>query len=229
MPRGEDDLMKIIAVAFLMIIGLGCQDDQLVAITDGKVYSQLNVRYDKNSNKTAATAAFWKESQSGQRLIFNGNAKILFEDVAMDYRAGDYTYIKELDNFHSPAVFKITDVNNKVFTNTATLNTIDFPLSQKLDTIDSSKPLTIAWAGIPLEKLEIVTLRIGTVAAAQDTTGKTSVSLLSSHFTQLGSIKNTVVTITLERSKSPGLTNDLGGGGMMTSQYVATTKSVFLK
>ncbi len=221
--------MKKIAVLFLVIIGTGCKDDQLVAITDGKVYSQLNVRYDKNTNKTAATAAFWKESQSGQRLIFNGNAKILFEDVTMDYRAGDYTYIKELDNLRTPAVFKITDVNNKVFTNTTTVNTIDFPTAQKLDTIDSSKPLTIAWSGIPLEKLEIVTLRIGTVSAAQDTTGKTSVTFLPSHFTQLGSIKNTIVAVSLERSKSPGLTNDLGGGGTMTSQYVALTKSAFLK
>jgi len=221
--------MKIIAVLFLLFIGFGCKDDQLVAITDGKIYSQLNVRYDKSTNKTSATAAFWKESQSGQRLIFNGNAKILFENVAMDYRAGDYTYIKELDNLHSPAVFKIIDVNNKVFINTATLNTIDFPLAQKLDTIDSSKPLTIAWSGSTLEKLEIVTLRIGTVSATQDTTGKTSVTFLASHFAQLSSVKNSVVTVTLERSKSPGLTTDLGGGGTMTSQYVALTKSVFLK
>lgn len=221
--------MKKLSVLLIMLIALGCEDDQLVSITDGKVYSLLGVRYDKNTNKTTATAAFWKESQSGVRLIFNGNARILFQDIAMDYRAGDYTYIKELDNLHSPGTFSFTDVNKKTFVNTATINTIDYPLTQKLDTIDSSIPLTIAWSGTPLEKLEIVTLRIGSINAAQDTTGKTSVTFTSSHFTQISSLKNTVTTLSLERSKSPGLTTDLGGGGTMKSEYVALTKSVFIK
>ena len=221
--------MKNLTAFFLLLIVLGCEDDQLVAITDGKVYSLLSVRYDKNTNKTTATAAFSKESQGGQRLIFNGNAKILFQDIAMDYRTGDYTYIKELENLHSAGTFSFTDVNKKTFLNTATINTIDYPVSQKLDTIDSSIPLTIVWSGTPLEKLEIVTLRIGTINTAQDTTGKTSVTFTASHFSQISTLKNTVTTLSLERSKSPALTSDLGGGGTITSQYIALTKSVFVK
>lgn len=221
--------MKVFLYFSVMLLAFGCSDDQLVAITDGTVYSQLTVRYDKNTNKTTGTAAFWEGSQSGKRLIFNGNAKIYFQDAPMDYRGADYTYIRELQDLHTSTVFKFTDVNNKVFTNTATINVIDFPIAQALDTIDTSKPLTIAWSGIALEKLEIVTLRIATVSAVQDTTGKSSVTFTSSHFSQIASLKNSVSTMTIERSKSPGLTNDLGGGGTITSQYVALTKSVYLK
>ncbi len=222
--------MKRYLFFIILLLSVGCSDDQLVAITDGKVFSQLTVRYDKNTNITSATAAFWKGSQSGARLVFNGNATILFQSIAMDYRS-DYTYIKEMKDAQTPATFKITDVNKKIFTNTATLNAVDFPFGMNLDTIDTTQPLTIAWNGTALENLEIVTLRIGTgtVRAIQDTMGKTSITFTTSLFSQISSLKNTTSTITLERSKSPVLTDDLGGGGTITSQYVALSRTVYLK
>ncbi len=222
--------MKQLLLFSALLLSFGCSDDQLVAITDGRVFSQLTVRYDDNTQKTTATAAFWKESQSGARLVFNGNATILFQGIGMDYRS-DYTYFKELDGAQTPATFKITDVNKKVFTNTITLNAIDFPFGVSLDTIDTSKPLTIAWYGTALENLEVVTLRIGTgtVRAVQDTMGKTSVTFTASLFSQISSLKKTSTTITLERSKSPVLTNDLGGGGTITAQFAALSKTVYLK
>ncbi len=228
--KGATPHMKLSLFFLLILLAIGCSDDQLVAITDGKVYSQLTVRYDENINKTAATAAFWKESQSGARLVFNGNATILFQGLGMDYRS-DYTYSKEMEGPQTPATFKITDVNKKEFTNTITINAIDFPFGLVLDTIDTSKPLTIAWNGTALENLEIVTLRIGTgtVRAVQDTMGKSSVTFTSSLFSQISSLKNTSTSITLERSKSPVLTNDLGGGGTITSQYIALSKKTYLK
>jgi uncharacterized protein YceK len=222
--------MKLSLFLLVILLAAGCSDDQLVAITDGRVYSQLTVRYDKNTNKTTATAAFWKESQSGARLVFNGNATILFQGLAMEYRS-DYTYFKDMENAQTPATFKIIDVNKKEFTNTTTINAIDFPFGLVLDTIDTSKPLTIAWNGTALENLEIVTLRIGTgsVRAVQDTMGKTSITFTTSLFSQIASLKNTATTITIERSKSPVLTDDLGGGGTITSQFIALSKNVYLK
>lgn len=143
---------KHLLVVFLVSI-FGCDDDKRTPITDGRVYSELVMRYDKNTNKTYASAAFWDVSRSGKRLIFHGDATLTFQDVPMDYRSVDYTYIKALNNYQSPAIFRFVDVNNKEFINTATINTIDFPIIQPLDTIDSSIPLTIQWTGLALENL----------------------------------------------------------------------------
>ncbi len=212
-------MLKKQLLLVIMLSISGCDDDKRTPITDGKVYSELVVRYDKNTNKTSASAAFWDGSRSGKRLIFHGDATLTFQDVPMDYRSVYYTYIKELNNHQSPAIFRFVDVNNREFVNSAAVNTIDFPITQPLDTIDSSIPLTILWAGLALENLEKVSLRIENVGTTQDTTGRTSITFSNTDFLPLSSYKNSSVTVTLERSKSPGLPNDLGGGGTITSQY----------
>lgn len=222
-------MLKKILLPVSLLSLFSCDDDKRTPITDGKVYSELVVRYDKNTNKTSASAAFWDGSRSGKRLIFHGDATITFQDVPMDYRSVDYTYIKELNNYQSPAIFRFVDVNNKEFVNTATINTIDFPIIQPLDTIDSSIPLIVQWTGSALENLEKVSLRIETIGTTQDTTGRTSITFSSADFLQLSSFKNNTVTVTLERSKSPGLPNDLGGGGTITSQYITLSKTAYLK
>ncbi len=222
--------MRISLFAVCIIVALsGCVDDKLVAITDGSIYSKLSVRYDKTTDLTYATAEFWSESPSGKRLIFNGNATLTFQDYRMDYRSADYTYYKELLTFYSAYTFKFVDVNNKTFINTVSINPIDFSPSQVTDTVDSEQPLTIAWTGPSVGNLENVSLRIEGFTATQDTAGKTSITFSKESFAQLSAFKNKTVTMRLERSKSPGLSMDLGGGGIITLQYVSSVRNVYLR
>lgn len=215
--------------ALFCVLFLSCEKENPVAITDGIVYAELTARYDKSINKTSGTAYFWEGQKSGRRLIFNGGAKLSFLDLPMDYRTSDFSYIKDVDGYRTPAEFKFTDINNRTFTNTISVNIVDFPAAAVLDTIDSSVPLTIAWFGLPLENGENVSLRIESVSAKQDVFGSTSVTFSTANFAALASLKNTVVKLSLERFKVLPLSQDLGGGGIFTAQYLAQSKSVYLK
>lgn len=220
---------RYLPLLLLIAAWFGCNDNTLVAITDRAVYSEFKVRYDKATNVTTGTAAFWEGSQNGRRLIFNGNATLLFQGVGMDYRGDDYTYVKEIQGAQAIAEFKITDVNKKVFRDSISVNVAEYPFAMRLDTVDSSLPLTVAWTGSALENHETVTLRIGGVSAYQDTISRTSVTFPLSKFSQISSLKGTKVTLVLERSKTIGLPSDLGGGGSITAQYIAIAQTVYLK
>lgn len=211
------------------LLFLSCEKENPVAITDGAVYAELTARYDKETNKMSATAYFWEGQKTGRRIIFNGGARLTFLNLPLDYRTADFAYVKEVEGYFSPAEFKFTDINNKVFTNAIAVNRVDFPITSSLDTVDTSKPLTIAWAGLPLENGESVSLRIETVSAKQDVAGGTSVTMTTAHFASIASLKNTVVQLTIERFKVLPLSQDLGGGGIFTAQYIAPPKEVYLK
>lgn len=208
---------------------LGCDDDKKEAITDGAVYTELNVHFEKTTNKTTGTAWFWQGNKNGRWLIFNPDAVLKFQDNAMEYRPGDHSYFKELNNPQTPAVFLFTDINRKSFTNSIELKQIDFRTTDDLDTIDTSQPLTVIWNGLALENSESVTLRIDNISATQDTIGKTTILFPLEKFALLSSVKNTTVTMTIERTRSLALQQDLGGSGFIRAEYVSQARSVFLK
>lgn len=215
--------------ALLPFLLLSCDKENPVAITDGSVYAELTARYDKTTNRTSGTAYFWDGSKTGRRVIFNGGARLLFVDLPMDYQPTDYSYVKELEGYRSAPSFSFTDINEKTFVNSISLNIVDFPLTQKLDTIDSALPLTVAWSGVPLQNGENVTLRIETASAKQDAAGSTSVTFPAASFVPIAALKGTTVKLSIERFKVLPLSQDLGGGGIFTSQYIAQSKQVYLK
>ncbi len=222
--------MRIARISLLMLfVFLGCDNDTETAITDGPVYTELNVRFDKTTNKTTGTSWFWQGNKNGRWLIFNPDAVLKFQDNAMEYRPGDHSYFKELNNLQTPAVFSFTDINKKSFTNSIEVKQIDFRATDDLDTVDTSQPLTVIWNGVALENSESVTLRIDAVSVTQDTIGKTSITFSSEKFALLSSVKNTTVTMTVERTRSLALQQDLGGSGFIRAEYVSQAKSVFLK
>ncbi|MEW5797866.1 MAG: hypothetical protein AB1728_02560 [Bacteroidota bacterium] len=219
--------VRILSIA--LFVFYGCDNNTGEAITDGAVYTELNVRFDKTTNKTTGTAWFWQENKNGRWLIFDPDAALKFQDNAMVYRSGDHSYFKELDNLQTPAVFSFTDINKKTFTNSIEVKQIDFRTTDDLDTIDTSQPLTLTWNGTPLENGESVTLRIDNVSVTEDSTGKISVVFTAEKFSSLSNLKNTTVSMVIERTKNSSLRDNLGGGGFIRAEYVSQAKSVFLK
>lgn len=76
---------------------------------------------------------------------------------------------------------------------------------------------------------ENVSLRIEGFTATQDTVGKGSIAFSTEKVFQLSAIKNKTVLMNLERSKSPGLSMDLGGEGIIALQYISATTNVYLR
>ena len=221
--------IKFAAVSILVALFIGCEDDKVVAITDKPVYAELTARYTKATNSTVGTSQFWDGSKGGRKLIFHPSAKLLFNDVTMDYNNVDYLYSKSLEGFHSPSNFKITDVNDKTFDNSITITSAELPTTSLLDTINSSVPLIITWVGSAVQDDETITLRIAGVGAKQNVKGSTSVTFSLSDFASLTSSKNSAVELSIERTKSVGLTVDLGGSGNIKAEYIGLPKTVFLK
>lgn len=219
--------IKTFLLLVLCIALLSCEDDNLVAITNNAVYAEFFVKYERAIDATTGTAIFWEGNRS-KRIIFHGDAKLLFNNYTMEY--ADFTYYKGLQGFHSPSTFAITDVNKKTFTNSISFNSIDFP-AINLDTIDSAQPLTLFWFGNPLQSGETVSLRIGNVSAQEDSVGSRSVTFTTAQFSELSSLKNSSVTVVLERLKTvQPLPEPLGGGlGFISGQYIAVPRTVYLK
>jgi len=231
--------IKISAAVFLLAMFFGCEDDNLVAITDKPVAADLFAKYESVFNATTGTALFWNENRS-QRIIFHSNAKLLFEGYKMDYRSSDYTYIKALEGFYSTSTFDITDVNNKQFVNSITMNSVELPANiRNNDTIDTSQPLQVAWltingySGIPLQDKETITLRIETISVTQNVNDSRTITFTDSAFTELRKLKldpAQTVTMAIERNKTIDLQNSFGSGsGKISSQYIGVPRNMYLK
>ena len=226
-----------------------CEDDKLVAITDNPVTADLFVVYNGPTNTTTGTASFWDANRT-RRLIFHGAAKLSFEGFPMEYRSADYSYTKELIQFHSSPTFTITDVNNETFVNSISVNSIELPqqyLDTIPDTINTAQALNIQWlkkdgalgilsTGTPLDTGETVTLRIETESSPVETATAREVSIGSSSVTFAVEDFNTLntkgkATLALERTKVLNrLPDPLGGGtGTITAQYISLKRSVYLK
>lgn len=193
------------------------------------MYAEFSVRYDQSLDHTSATATFWKDNRNGRQLVFAGDAQLTFQGVTMEYRSNGYYYASELEKYRSPAIFSVTDINQKNYTNSITMNKVDYPSSVSLDTIDSSKPLTVTWSGTALENNETVTFRIESIGASATTQGSTSLLFSVANFATLSSFKNKNVVVSLERLKKLPLQQDLGGNGNITALYVTQQDTVYLK
>ncbi len=221
------NLSFFLSVVSTLLIS-GCDDTSPVAITDSAIYSEFSVVYSAVTNSTAAKAIFWKENKNNVQVIFNPDAVLTFQNIALEYQQQGAFYSKKLLGFTAEYTFKIVDINKKTFTNTLSANTIAFPVAN--DTLNLAQTFKLDWFGSPLEKNEYVILRIGGINFQQDTLGKQSIYFTASERFSLNSFKNQTVDASFERYKivSP-LQQSLGGGGIISAQFSSVNKNFYIK
>jgi len=220
-------LIKPLLFSLVLFVS-ACTKDKSSNVNQDRIYQDLQVTYDVNTDKTSILAQFKFGGATGTFLELDSGAMVRFNGDLLPFNQLLYGHYKEYAGRIDTGAFVYTNVDGKVFTNAIPLvDTIAFPAT--LDTIRKSSAYDLKWEGSVLKPDETVGLFIGSGAWGknalylQDADGASNLVLGTG---QLTNLPIGASTLYMERSITKNLSEKTSVGGKIASKYRAKNKSV---
>jgi hypothetical protein len=212
----------------LLMLLVACTKDKSSNVNQDRIYQDLELFYDSNTDKTTVIARFKFGGATGTFLELDSGATVKFNGEMLPFNNLLFGHSKEYAGRLNAGTFVYTNVNGKIFTNTlAAIDTIAFPAS--LDTVPKSAAYDLAWAGTALQPDETVGIFIGSwtwgqdALYLQDADGATNIVLGKA---QLSTLPVGPSTFYMERTVSKKLIEKTTVGGVINTKYRAKNKVV---
>lgn len=215
------------ALLCLLLIS-ACTKDKSSNVNQDRIYQDLEIFYDSNTDKTTVIARFKFGGATGTFLELDSGATVKFNGDLLPFNNILYGHSKEYAGRIGAGTFIYQNSDGKIFTNNLSqVDTIAFPIS--LDTIYKSKAFDLKWAGSALQPDESVGLFIGSwtwgqdAVYLQDADGATNIVLGTG---QLSTLPIGPSTFYMDRALNKKLTEKTSVGGLATSKFRAKNKVV---
>lgn len=218
-------------VTFTAVLALSsCEFEDSSDVNQDKIYTDYELFYNSNTDKTIAIARFKFGSATGTPLELNDPAYVLFNGDTLDYNFFYSGHIKEYAGLVDTGSFIYSNVDGQMFSNTVPqFDTIAFPAS--FDTIVKSQSLDFAWEGTPLAANQHVGIFIGTwswgedALYEQDDMGATNVVMGTG---QLSNLTTGNATVYMDRSTEVPVSEGTSEGGLIRGKYRAANAQVWV-
>ena len=220
-------ILSMVVISTTMFFS-GCTVQPSEAVDQDRIYTQYELFYDKNEDKTHAKATFKFGGATGTLLQLSKPSSIMFNNDSLLYNVLGF-YEKIYPGFINSGNFIFKDKAGKTFTNSAPLvKTVEFPADPSVIPLSKTKDYEIKWVGDPLGPNEGVGGLVGTTLQAflQTNLNATSVTIFAS---QLQQANPGPYIIYLERSTVSNLVQQTSVGGNITSKYRGLSKNAELK
>jgi hypothetical protein len=171
--------IKLNALRFLFLLSIyACLSKLLVScakqdskdVNQDKIWTEYQLFYDKNDDKTKALARFRFGGATGTLLELTDStgASITFNGQAMPYNTLWSAHYLEFAGNVTSGTFKYTNTNGTSYSNTVPggADTIAYPIA--FDTIKKSIAETFTWGGSALAANQSVSIFVGSWTWAQD-------------------------------------------------------------
>ena len=205
-----------------------CSKENASDVNQSKIYSDYEVFYDSNSDKTWVVARFRFGGATGTILELDSTAYVKFNADTLPYNVVFQAHFKEYAGRVTTGTFTYRNLNNDVYVNTLpAYDTIAF--ADDFDTIRKSVANTIAWAGSPLAANDNVGIFIGgwqwgqAALKLQTGAGATSMVLGTN---ETSSLQPGPATCYMDRATDVAITQGTPEGGRIRGKYRARTKVV---
>jgi len=135
-------------IAFLCLVCLlmGCAKEDSDDVNQDRIYAEYELFYDKNTDKTYASAIFRFGNAAGTQLQLTAPSEVKFNGDVLPFDPVFSYYRKEYSGLVTSGTFVFTDTQGVSYSNSvSSTRTLAFPAS--LDTIHSSNSYTLTWAG----------------------------------------------------------------------------------
>ncbi len=217
--------MQLFAVCLLLA---ACAKENSSDVNQNKIYSDYEVFYDRNTDKSWVVARFRFGGATGTLLELDSGANVKFNNEVLPYNAIFFGHFKEFAGRITSGTFVYTNQNNQTFTNTIPLcDTIAF--AADFDTIVKSIANTFTWAGSHLSSNQYVGLFVGSWTWGQDALylqdgdGATNLVMGTG---QLSGVPVGPAVCYMDRSTDVIVAEGTPEGGRIRSKYRALNRTV---
>lgn len=205
-----------------------CANEDSSGVNQDRIYAEYELYYDKNTDKTYASAIFRFGHASGTQLELTAPSEVTFNGDVIPFDGTFSYYRKEYAGLVTSGTFVFTDTDGHTFTNTVgSTRTIAFPAG--LDTIHNSGSFTLAWVGdsvVANERVDVWMdgpLQNNAEFFTQYLVNTNSIVLAANQLQQLGTGST---TCTMERIWEENAVGVTGAGGKVRVKYKALNQTV---
>jgi len=215
-------------LTFFLLLISSCTKDNASNVNQDRIYQDLEVFYDKNTDKTTVLAKFKFGGATGTFLELDSGATVKFNNDLLPYNAFWFGHYKEYAGRINSGTFTYKNISGTIFTNAVPpVDTIAFPAT--LDTLRKSAAFDLQWSGNPLIADETVGLFVGSWAWGQDAAyiqngdGATNIVLGTG---QLSTLPVGSSTVFMDRSILKNLVQKTTVGGTVKTTFRARNKVI---
>jgi hypothetical protein len=220
--------MKMATAALILTLFVGCARENSTDVNQDRIYAEYELFYDKNTDKTYASAIFRFGNATGTQLELSSPSEVRFNGDVIPFDPAFAYYRKEYAGLVTSGTFVFTRTDGVSHSNSvASTRTIAFPAS--LDTIHNSNSFTLVWLGDSVVANERVDLWMdGPLQNNAEYFGQwlpntTSIVLAANKLQALG-VGST--SCTMERVWETTATDVTGAGGKVRVKYKALNLTV---
>jgi hypothetical protein len=225
--------IKLFSLAIIVSTILSsCAKEDSATVNQDKIYAEYELFYNKNEDKTYASAVFKFSNIGGTQLQLSSPSEVKFNSDIIPYDGTFAYYRKEYAGFISSGTFTFKDKDGLVYTN---IVSVAKPITNiAIDTIKRSNgAYTYTWVGDTVKTNEAVGLVIGN-----------NVNPLTFQFFRQASVNTTNLVLPLTQlnqlpigmsysqldrvvqSNAPSVTS---AGGLIRGKYRSLDKNLYVK
>ncbi|MFT4601301.1 MAG: hypothetical protein ACI857_001479 [Arenicella sp.] len=216
-------IFGIIAVSTLMV---ACTKEDSSDVNQQMIYSDYEVFYNKNEDKTHVVAKFRFGGPTGTVLELSDstNASVSFEGDVLPFDPWYNAHHKEYAGNITTGSFSYTNTDGVTYVNAIPSGeSIDFPIG--FDTINKTAAETVAWAGTALVADQQVSLFVGTWTWGEDALFYTNALGATDVVMGINEMSNLAVgssTVYMDRSTAKDISSGTPEGGRIRYKYRGT-------
>jgi hypothetical protein len=217
-------------IILFAIVGLivSCERENSEDVNQDRIFTEYELYYNANEDKTYATARFRFGNALGTLLELTSPSEVRFNGDLLSFKSGLVYYEKQYAGFVSNGTFSWKDTDGVEFTNVVSINTIDYPST--LDTIPRTAAFELFWVGDSLSAGETVILTANGIIVGdlqiftQNNINSKSVIL---PLNQLQALGQGMGTLWFDRIFNQDLQQKTSTGGVLKGKYRPINKQVY--
>ena len=222
--------MKKLGLLSLLVISIltSCAKENASDVNQDKIYTDYEVFYNQNTDKTWVVAKFRFGGPTGTILELDSTSYVTFNGDTLAYNVFYTGHFKEYAGRITAGTFKYENVAGQIYENS--IPTVDvLAFAADFDTLKKTQAQTITWVGTALGSNETVGILIGNGAwgqaalALQDLDGATNLILGIPQMTSLA-IGNS--TVYMDRQHELDVIEGTSKGGKIRAKYRALNRVV---
>ena len=213
--------MLFATVLLQFFLFAGCVVEPSESVDQDRIFTNYELFYDKNENKTYAKVTFRFGNALGTLLQLGGTSEVKFNNDRLDYQSLGF-YEKVYPGLVTAGTFAFKDAKGTVYTNaTPTMRAVDFPNTNL--SVPRNASFTLNFTGEPLAAGENVGVLIGTELFLQINANTNSVNLSSN---QLAKLNPGPYAAVMDRYRISDISQKPSAGGAVTVKYRTGNKNI---
>lgn len=230
LPTPKNSTMKrylLFLPALLLTLLTGCLREDSENVNQDRIWAHYEMFYDANEDITYARATFRFGHAAGTKLDLTEPSEVRFNGDPIPFREGLAYYEEDYAGFVDAGTFEFQDLNDNIYINDVSINTIEFPAD--FGPIDQNASFDLIWDGDPLQNHEAVSVWLNGINEGdaqlflEGSEGAAGILLGMDNLQELPVGTTSAV---IERTYAPPIQEGTEVGGLINGRYRGTSVDV---